>query len=277
MSYIERIKKSQKEWPKELDRSDLIEKMDFKIKNVSLDSYKNLSHEARKQLHLSAFEENKDWIQNKIKEYHAAWIAVVDGIIIAFSDRIDDYPSDDQISEICQETKKFPFIFVNDAILAIEERGLGWSETKYENDTYPTLGIIIFNSNKTNSKSMTVDFDTGALGVFVDFDLLLSAGIIEETFFDIPRVSSHLNQQYEYVFKSVILKIKDFPLDNNSEVKKIIACIKNWKGSPFVHINPNRTGLGGRSIPNALKILITLDFKNRKTIVEPPDASNNYS
>lgn len=252
--------------------------MDFKMKNISFDEYKNLSYEDRKQLHLSAFEENKDWIQSKIKEYHAAWIAVVDGIVMSFSDRIDNYPSDYQVAEICQNTKKFPFIFVNETILAIEEIGLGGSEAKYENDTYPTLGITIFNSNQTNSKPMIVDFDTGALGVFIDFDLLLSAGIIEETLFDIPRVSFHLNHQYEYVFKSVILQIKDFPDDNNNiGVKKIISCIKNWKSSPFVHINPNRAGLAGRSIPNALQILITLDFKNRRITVNSPAASTNYS
>jgi len=277
MSYIERNKKSQKEWSKELERSELVEHTAFKIKNISFEEYKKLSYEDRKQLHLSAFEENKDWIQKKIKEYHAAWIAVIDGIVISFSDNLDNYPSDSQITEICKTTNKFPFIFVNDALLAIEERGVEWSETKYENDNYPTLGITIFDSNKKNSKSMTVDFDTGALGVFISFDLLLSAGIIEETLFDIPRVSSHLNQQYEYMFKSVILKIKDFPNNDNNEVKKIISCIKNWQSSPFVHINPHRAGLVGRSIPNALQILIILDFKNRRTTIESPDTSTNYS
>lgn len=277
MSYIERIKRSHAEWLKEPGSIELTDKTNFKTNNISFDQYKTLSYEDRKQLHLLAVEENKVWIKNKLKEKHAAWIAVVDGVVVAFSNKIDNYPPDHQIREICQNTNKFPFIFVNDALLAIEESGLEWSETKYENDNYPTLGITISDSNKTNSKSMIVDFDTGALGVFISFDLLLSAGIIEETLFDIPRVSSHLNQQYEYMFKSVILKIKNFPNNDNNEVKKIISCIKNWQSSPFVHINPHRAGLVGRSIPNALQILIILDFKNRRTTIESPDTSTNYS
>lgn len=277
MSYFEHIKRSHTEWLKEPDKSEFTDKTNFKIKNISFDEYKTLSYEDRKQLHLFAFEENKDWIKNKLKENHAAWIAVVDGIVVSFSNKIDNYPSDHQIREICQNTNKFPFIFVNDTLLAIEESGLEWSKKKYEGDVYPTLGLKLYDLEQVNSKSIIADFDTGALGVFIDIDLLASAKIIEETLFDIPRISSHLNFQYEYIFKSVILQIQDLLNHTSNEVKKTISCIKNWKSSPFVHINPNRAGLLGRSIPNAFEILIMIDFKNKQTTLQIPDVLTTAS
>jgi hypothetical protein len=105
------------------------------------------------------------------------------------------------------------------------------------------------------------------LEVFIDFDLLISAGLIEETIFDIPRISSHLNQKYEYMFKSIILQIENFSNESITEVKKTILCVQNWHISPFVLINPDRVGLVGRSVPKALEASITLDFKKKYTTV----------
>lgn len=277
MSYIEHIKRSQNKFSEKFEKYKLIHKIGFKIRNVTFEEYKNLSNEDRKQLHIWAFEENKEWIKKRIIENKAAWLIVIDGKVISFSNNLDEYPSEKQIMDICQKTKKFPFIFVNDDMLAIEEKGFGWNETKYERDVYPTLGLKLYDLDKMNSKPIIADFDTGALGVFIDIDLLSSVGIIEETLFDIPRISSHLNNQYEYLFKSVILQIEDLLNHTSNEVKKTISCVKNWNSSPFVHINPNRAGLVGRSIPNELQILIILDFKDKRTTVKSSDASTNYS
>jgi hypothetical protein len=45
-------------------------------------------------------------------------------------------------------------------------------------------------------------------------------------------------------------------------------CVENWRHSPFVAINPNRTALVGRGTMLKLQPMVGLDFANRQTEVE---------
>jgi len=276
MTYRESLAEKQAAIQKEFKRSDIFHKIGFKTKNMAYEEYKKLSKNDRKLLHRWAYEENKEWIAEKMKAYRAAWLLVVDGEILILSQKLDDYPSDQKIMEICNQTNKFPFIFVNDKMLAVEEQGVAWNETEYEEDFYPTLAIKISNSENKNSLSIIADFDTGALGVFIDIDLLIEAGIVKETLFDIPRVSSHLNSQYEYVLKSLLLTIADSSTNKEKKyIKKIVSCIQDWKNSPFIYINPERMCLAGRSLPNELRANVVLDFDRKKTLVNYSGAGNH--
>lgn len=128
MTYRDNLAEKQTTFQKESESSDIIDANVFKTKNITYEKYRNLSKDDRKFLHLSAYEENKNWITENIKKYHAAWLVVIDGEIFAFSKSLDDYPSDQEIQEICNKTKKFPFIFVNNDILAVEEKAIKWKE-----------------------------------------------------------------------------------------------------------------------------------------------------
>lgn len=48
---------------------------------------------------------------------------VIDGRVIAHGESLDDYPKETEIRRACEERGKFPFVFVNELLLAVEEGG----------------------------------------------------------------------------------------------------------------------------------------------------------
>jgi hypothetical protein len=66
-------------------------------------------------------EQNNEWLREKFANLKALWIMVVDGQIKAWEKIMKDYPQPEQIMEICRNTGKYPFIFIDDDRMAIEE------------------------------------------------------------------------------------------------------------------------------------------------------------
>jgi hypothetical protein len=100
---------------------------------------------------------------------------------------------------------KFPFIFVNDKFITIEEIASSWSKTKQAGDYYPTLPVTL----KSASKVVAVvgDFDTGASHTFVDYDFLTAQNVIQPESEDYPIASLHLNQRFTYVAKRLQIEL----------------------------------------------------------------------
>jgi len=86
---------------------------------------------------------------------------VVDGNAAAFGESMDTYPNDDEFLKLCQKFGKYPFVFFNPLILAIEEPASAWHPTVLAvNDFYPARPITI--SGNAGSHLIEADFDTGA-------------------------------------------------------------------------------------------------------------------
>ena len=107
---------------------DLATKIGFRTRNLSMEEYKRLSDGERSYFHALAREENSSWIKSQLREHEAGWLVVVDGRVIAHGRSLDDYPDEAEIRRICKKTGQFPFVFVSDLLLSIEEDTATWHQ-----------------------------------------------------------------------------------------------------------------------------------------------------
>ncbi len=94
--------------------------------------------------------------------------------------------------------------------------------------------------------------------------------MIEET------TAWHATQEPDDAYPTVVVKLRgerseatlvaDF--DTGATHAYIACCIKEWRASPFVAINPNRTALVGRGLFHKLAPIVHLDFAARQTEIE---------
>jgi hypothetical protein len=169
-----------------------------------------------------------------------------------------------QIAELCRRTGKFPFVFINDAFMTIEESASAWHETNTPEDMYPTLPITL--GSTSGAVNIIGDFDTGAARSFADYDFLVDQNVIQPELDDAYKSSRHLDQSFDYVTKSLRCKLPAQSRQSNAvEIK--IHCVFDWRFSPFVAINPNRVALIGRDIMLELKPQVLLDFDKQRTEV----------
>lgn len=95
--------------------------MKFVGKNLLPEEYPRLSFEERAALQWRLKQQNRNWLQKQFAKLNAAWLVVVDGKVIASGKTLKNRPTSPQILKICRRTGKFPFIFVNDKFITIEE------------------------------------------------------------------------------------------------------------------------------------------------------------
>jgi hypothetical protein len=173
--------------------------------NPLFDPNRNLSLKERAAMKRRLKEQNREWLSQQFKELHAAWLMVVDGKVIASGEKLSDYPKPDQILDVSHRVGKFPFLFVNEDVLAIEESGSGWSSTIEPSDFYPSVPVKL--GSKTGSAAVIGDFDTGASSTFVDYDWLVEQNIIQLQAHEETENARHLNQIYEYLPRSVLVEV----------------------------------------------------------------------
>jgi hypothetical protein len=245
------------------------DKMASKIKpwkfvgeNLTLEEYERLSVEERCKLKQRLKEQNHHWLQEKFSAPRTAWLAVIDGEVIASGKTLKDLPLAKQNVEISRRTGKFPFIFINDDFMLIEESGSTWHETNDPGDFYPTLPVTLISAS--TAIEIIGDFDTGAAQTFANYDFLASRNLIRSEIGDDYDSSRHLSRSFNYVTKPLHFKLfsksgKTYDLQTN------INCVLNWHASPFIKINPQRVALIGRDLLLALKPKVLLDFEKRQT------------
>jgi hypothetical protein len=100
---------------------DIEGSLPFVGENVTLEKHEQLSLKERAILKRRLKAQNQRWLQAKFSALDAAWVVVVDGQVIASGKSLKDKPRQLQILEICRRTGKFPFVFVNDEFITIEE------------------------------------------------------------------------------------------------------------------------------------------------------------
>ncbi len=235
--------------------------------NPPFNPNRDLSFEDRAvaKRHLKA--KNREWLLQKFKDLQAAWIMVTDGQVIASGATLSDYPEPEEILSVCHRTGKFPFLFINEDFLAIEEGGVAWQSTNNPDDAYPTIPVML--RSNTNAVSIIADFDTGASSIFVDYNLLVKHNVIHLKVQEEPESAQHLNQTYEYLLRKVTVETVLASGEIRSQEVKI-ACVAGWQKSPFIKVNPTRTALVGREIFLRLKPCILLDFEKQQTEIWSP-------
>lgn len=84
---------------------------------LSLEEYLKMDSEAQKRIQLKAYEEHQGWIEYELRLRNAEWIIVCNGEVIKVSQRLDEYPSDDELMEIGKRFNRIPFVFVKTPLI----------------------------------------------------------------------------------------------------------------------------------------------------------------
>lgn len=239
----------------------------FVGENAPFDPNRNLSLEERIAVKRLLKADNREWLLQKFRDLKAAWLMVVDGKVIASGKKFSDYPEPEQILEVCHRTGKFPFLFINEDVLAIEESSSAWHSTVDPDDFYPTIKVKF--RTHTGAATVVADFDTGASAIFVDYVFLVKQNVIQLKAQEEGESAQHLNQTFGYLPRKVTVEI----VLASGEVcsrELNIACVVAWENSPFVKINPKRTALVGRKVFLLLKPRILLDFEKQESKLWAP-------
>lgn len=101
----------------------------FQSKNPRLQEYLRLSEEHQLELWQAARQKNLDWLTRTFAALPAGWIMVIDGEVTRCGASLGDFPSDEELTRIEQESGKFPFVFLSDDLLAVEESA-GWAGSR---------------------------------------------------------------------------------------------------------------------------------------------------
>ncbi|MGH7451114.1 MAG: hypothetical protein ACRENG_07210 [bacterium] len=135
---------------------DIEEPLSFVGENLTPEKHEQLSLKERAMLKRRLKERNYQWLQAKFSALDAAWLVVVDGQVIASGKSLKDKPRQRQILEIGRRTGKFPFVFVNDEFITIEESTSSWHATKQAGDYYPTLPVTLRSASVLPKSSPTL-------------------------------------------------------------------------------------------------------------------------
>ncbi|MHC1733838.1 MAG: response regulator [Bacteroidales bacterium] len=230
--------------------------------DIPFSDFIKLTPEEIASINSRIYANNEEWVSQKMNDLSAIWLIVCGGEILGYSSNLNDAPSDEEIYEIGATTKQVPFLFFRAPL--IEESS--WNNTP-TGDFYPTLNIQVH--KKENSKQYRSDFDTGSDSTFLDFDELKSLELVEQGIFDLEHESHHLNKKYRYIRKKMLISLIE---QRNIISQKEINCVlvKDFKRSPFLDVNPNRSALTGRDMLNQMSVIVTLNSESRKTTVQKP-------
>jgi len=237
----------------------------FVGRNIALEEYVALPSEQKHRYFGEAKKLNRSWIEKQLNNLKAKWIMVVNDQVVLHGASLNDYPEDEDFLELCQKIGKYPFVFFSPMVFAIEEQPIAWHKTKAPDDFYPATSITI--SGYKKPLRAEADLDTGAIDCYSDLELLIKNGIVRIQPQDFEDISEHLSQPYVYLTKHLWLELTD-EKGVTRQFRANVICVKDWRNSPFIAINPARTFLLGREVLLELRPRLVLDFDARCTEVQ---------
>lgn len=137
-----------------------------------------------------------------------------------------------------EERGVVPFVFVKAPL--IEEES-AWAALPHA-DFYPTLSIIIGSRECAAEKlvefgiACIADFDSGSPHLFLNYDMLLSHGIVDRQLIDQAPFREHLGQSYQFHILFVVIGVIDergVPIAREFPA----LCVRNWQRSPLCTVN----------------------------------------
>lgn len=234
---------------------------------MAFQNYLSLSAAERRAVALDLQERRRDWLKRQLELHRAAWIMVIGGQVVESSPRLDDYPTPERLMKLGKERDLVPFVFSHPPLF--EE--LSWSALP-GNDFYPTLALTIgagdweHDQLLAQGRDLIADFDTGSPYLFLNWDWLLSAGLVEATPVDFPQAWHHLGRQYVYYTRSLRVGIADEGGTTHS-LEVACECVESWDQSPLCEVNPARLALAGRNLLLGFPLTVELNGAERRTVV----------
>ncbi|MFQ6040926.1 MAG: hypothetical protein ACE5PV_08730 [Candidatus Poribacteria bacterium] len=183
-----------------IKQSSATAKLRYQGENPGFQEYATLSEYDQLNLWQIAKENNKEWLVQMFTKLKAGWLVIIDGKVIKHGSSLGDFPKEEEILRVGEQTGKFPFVFLNDNLLAIEEGQSGWHATTEPIDLYPTLPARL--RGDVGAISIVSDFDTGSRETFVDFDMLLARNVTRKRRRELRGASWHLSSGFNYIKKS---------------------------------------------------------------------------
>ena len=228
---------------------------------IRFDDYMNMSSEQVTKLQNRIQKENKIWIEQKLAEKKVKWMVVCnpERVIIKCSNRLDDYPTKEELQKMGQHFNRIPYVFFKTPKL--EE--IKWRQGLDETDYYPVIEFYLIRDKK--SIKYSTDFDTGCEHTLFDAREMEKHNLINRfDHLDFPKRADHYDKEYHYCIKTVIIKIMD---EEKREIAKDMNCfvVQNWRNSPFGDIKSSRIGIVGRDILQRFPVQILLDGKKKTT------------
>lgn len=231
---------------------------------ISFSEYLAMSRADRDALQISAYENYPKWIEQELARHDARWILVCGGKVVESGPTLQSYPRSPKVRSVGEQFGLAPFVFVRGPMI---EESI-WSILPYD-DCYPTLSIFIAAEDspplklQTNGLALIADLDTGSTDVLLDYEQLVSNGIIENSD-ALLHMHHHLNRSFRYYSLPVLIGALS---ESGEMVSGIIEamCVLNWAQSPLRLSNPFRQVLAGRNLLMKLPLRIQLDGRKRTT------------
>lgn len=231
----------------------------------SFEEYLTRSTDELQELQNFAYEKYRDWIYEEMAKRGARWMIVCGGVILDWSSKLKDYPSDEKLDDIGKRAGFAPFVFIANPI--IEESH--WT-TIPDGDFYPSIPITVgapnWNLQNMNENGFAVisDFDSGANNILFDYNSLQARSIITNQPTKTAQTGYHLGREYKFYFLPLQIALTDETGKITSQITKVL-CVRNWQQSPLRIVNPFRKALVGRNLLLELSLRIELDGANRAT------------
>lgn len=232
---------------------------------IPFNNYIVMPDEERAAIAFRAYKILDRWIEQELKARRAKWMLVCGGEILESSPEFIEYPSREKLMALGKDRGLIPFVFIRTPL--IEESN--WSSMP-DADYYPTLPIIVshFGTKKeeiiSDGVTIDADFDTGSPDLLLDYDQMVSNGVINSMPIDQDHFRPHLGE----FFRAYLLPIAVGVIDVRGQtvVREIGAVfVRNWRQTSLCFVNPDREALAGRNLLHKFPLRVVLDSETKTT------------
>jgi hypothetical protein len=242
---------------------------------IPFETYRAMSQDERDAVAFRAYKTLDRWIDDELKKRHAKWMLVCGGEILESSPEFLEYPSSDKLIMIGKARGLIPFVFIYTPL--IEESS--WSALS-GSDYYPTLPLIVGKfgtpAEKLASEGVTIqaDFDTGSPDLLLDYDQMVSTGVVRAMPIEHAHYRPHLGEYDRAYLLPIVLGVNDHR-GQTLTIEFGAILVRNWRQSPLCFVNPDREALAGRNLIHKFPLKVELDGEKKKTKVIGKKATSN--
>jgi hypothetical protein len=232
---------------------------------IPFNTYLAMSEDERDAIAFRAYKILDRWIDQELDARHAKWMLVCGGKILESSPKLIEYPSSEKIMALGKKSGLIPFVFIRTPL--IEESS--WSALSGL-DYYPTLPITVARFGATQDElisdgvTIEADFDTGSSELLLDYDQMVSNGVIRA----MPIKQAHYGPHLGEFYRAYLLPITVGVTGDGGQtgIKEFGALfVRNWRQSPLCLVNPYREALAGRNLLLEFPLRVELNGEKKTT------------
>lgn len=215
--------------------------------------FRALGDDERAELVKRADRIARERVDRELAARGAVWLVLVgDDVVLTSNDPLA-IPSPEDVLRLGEPKGLVAYLFEAPMIEEVPPPVAPWTALDGQ-DRYPTIPLSI------EGTTIVADLDTGSFGTLIDADLAPVSG---GTWFS----GRHLGQSYFWAPARADIEIA---CARDGSVTKAMAlrCVRDWKASPFVRINPKRAALVGRDLLRAFSLTLVLRSREAETEIE---------